>query len=619
MKQMFNKHYLKVLLLIIITLCVLLPHSYSQCDLTSNISVTGIDRICPGETKTLTANVSGASTDCCPKEPLTGGCWKDASSTPTITCDTTKYRAVYKLNMKPQPDPGYTSYCGGQYTNSFLTKWSGSKEIEGYFYERHDKTGFIKAEFTYNQDTFLLYLNYTASKPGAYNICNKSEFLNGVVSFTKYSGFYVNCRTGEEKSITFNGEPVYTSYDGTRDILIIFGWYLGFGGTAWYFEKLPNGVSNLAHCECKGGEKNTYKWSTGDTTKVINVNTAGRYSVTVTDCENCEISSSVEIQECNAKIGNKVFFDKNGNGVLNSSEAGVADVTLNLLSVGADSIANTTDDIIIKTTKSDSLGNYLFNNVESGSYYIQVVPSSLPTDKIFTTKDVLNNELDEFDSDVDEHGRTEKFFVKDKVDNLTIDVGIKDKPKVASVGNLVWNDIDNDGIKDANESGIKGVLVKLRRPNNEIVKLLETDANGNYKFDNLEPDTYKIMFVIPSGIGNYKPSKQTGFGDDNVDNNNDLNSSSHTTALFVLESGENNHTIDAAFVDVPLRDISIADIRVSEGDGNATVQICIDQVSTHPVTVEYSTSDKSAKKGLDYTSVSDTIVIQVGQTCVTTP
>jgi hypothetical protein len=220
----------------------------------------------------------------------------------------------------------------------------------------------------------------------------------------------------------------------------------------------------------------------------------------------------------------------------------------------------------------------------------------LPTDKIFTTKDVLNNELDEFDSDVDEHGRTEKFFVKDKVDNLTIDVGIKDKPKVASVGNLVWNDIDNDGIKDANESGIKGVLVKLRRPNNEIVKLLETDANGNYK-----------------------PSKQTGFGDDNVDNNNDLNSSSHTTALFVLESGENNHTIDAAFVDVPLRDISIADIRVSEGDGNATVQICIDQVSTHPVTVEYSTSDKSAKKGLDYTSVSDTIVIQVGQTCVTTP
>jgi hypothetical protein len=123
------------------------------------------------------------------------------------------------------------------------------------------------------------------------------------------------------------------------------------------------------------------------------------------------------------------------------------------------------------------------------------------------------------------------------------------------------------------------------------------------------------MFVIPSGIGNFKPSKQTGFGDDNVDNNNDLNPTNHTTTLFVLESGENNQTIDAAFVDVPLRDISIADVSVNEGAGNATVKICIDQVSTHPVTVEYNTSDKAAKKGVDYTSVSDTLVIPVGQTC----
>jgi hypothetical protein len=283
-------------------------------------------------------------------------------------------------------------------------------------------------------------VNYTRTQKVTTDICQGGDwFLEtqkaNAGSFLFYSGFFTNKRTGKTIHLTHQAEPIYVNYDPTRQIYIMFGWYPNFKGTTWFFEKQPNGIKDLEYCSCEKEEKNTYKWSTGDSTKTISVNASGTYSVTITDCENCQTNSSVVVNPCNAKIGDKVFFDDNGNGALNSSEAGVANITLNLLSVGADSTANTTDDVIIKTTKTDSSGNYFFTDVASGSYYIQVVPSSLPSDKIFTTKDVLNNQLDEFDSDVDEYGRTEKFLVRDKVDNLTYDIGIKDKPKVASVGN----------------------------------------------------------------------------------------------------------------------------------------------------------------------------------------
>ncbi|QLH46277.1 MAG: hypothetical protein HWD58_11980 [Bacteroidota bacterium] len=35
-----------------------------------------------------------------------------------------------------------------------------------------------------------------------------------------------------------------------------------------------------------------------------------------------------------------------------------------------------------------------------------------------------------------------------------------------SVGNLVWNDLDRDGVKDANETGIENAVVNLYRDEN---------------------------------------------------------------------------------------------------------------------------------------------------------
>ncbi len=149
-------------------------------------------------------------------------------------------------------------------------------------------------------------------------------------------------------------------------------------------------------------------------------------------------------------------------------------------------------------------------------------------------------------------GRSTSFFIRDNNDpNCTAGQSVNspaacsNQPDLASIGNQVWNDLDNDGFKDANEPGLNGVAVKLFNANDVVISTTTTSNEGNYNFDNLASGSYSIMFGTPTG---FNPSPQTGFGDDNVDNNNDNNpNNGNRTSLIFLSPGENNPTIDAGF------------------------------------------------------------------------
>jgi len=55
-----------------------------------------------------------------------------------------------------------------------------------------------------------------------------------------------------------------------------------------------------------------------------------------------------------------------------------------------------------------------------------------------------------------------------------------------SLGNQVWHDLDNDGVRDIAEPAIDGVLVNLIDPATGSVIMTDTTANGGYYlFDNL--------------------------------------------------------------------------------------------------------------------------------------
>jgi SdrD B-like domain len=92
-------------------------------------------------------------------------------------------------------------------------------------------------------------------------------------------------------------------------------------------------------------------------------------------------------------IGNKVWLDKNGDGVLDPGDGGVSGVTVELLGSGPDALAT---DV---TSKS---GNFGFDHLPAGNYRIRF--SKVPQGLIFTSQNTGHDPA--IDSDVDQNGMT---------------------------------------------------------------------------------------------------------------------------------------------------------------------------------------------------------------------
>jgi len=147
---------------------------------------------------------------------------------------------------------------------------------------------------------------------------------------------------------------------------------------------------------------------------------------------------------------------------------------------------------------TDSNGNYLFDQLPPGDYYVGFQLSTLPAGYVVTLPDQIDSQSpatsDEFDSDAD--GSTGV--------TGTLDMGIY-QPEGVRLGNRVWLDNDQDGIQDGNEPGVPGVsvnlidsagnLVTVDMDGNPIVPQI-TDASGYYLFDNLPDGEYAVVFDL---------------------------------------------------------------------------------------------------------------------------
>lgn len=70
------------------------------------------------------------------------------------------------------------------------------------------------------------------------------------------------------------------------------------------------------------------------------------------------------------------------------------------------------------------------------------------------------------------------------------------------LGDLVWRDLDLDGVKDTGESGIAGIVVDLLDASGVFLESTTTDANGLYSF-NVVPGTYTTRI----NYGNFGPGR----------------------------------------------------------------------------------------------------------------
>ena len=198
------------------------------------------------------------------------------------------------------------------------------------------------------------------------------------------------------------------------------------------------------------------------------------------------------------QIGDKVWLDQNANGLQDSGEPGLGFVNLQLYQ------GNT----LVGTTMSDGLGYYAFNvwNVNNGTtslsddglkantaYQIRIAADQPALNGLRPTSTNVGstNAEEQRDSDATyaATGATLDFTMGTDEIYTHYDIGYV---SAASVGNLVWNDENNNGRRDKNEAGIAGVTVRLLDTGGTQVATTTSAPDGSYQFKGLLPGTYVV-------------------------------------------------------------------------------------------------------------------------------
>ncbi|NTV03345.1 DUF11 domain-containing protein, partial [bacterium] len=230
-----------------------------------------------------------------------------------------------------------------------------------------------------------------------------------------------------------------------------------------------------------------------------------------------------------ASIGDRVWDDLDRDGVQEAGEPGINGVSVQLYRA---------DGTLAGTTTTANLagvdGSYGFSTLPPGDYY--VVFGTPPAG--YTPSPQNAGADDALDSDADVvTRRTALTSLAPGENDPSWDLGLF---TYASLGDLVWNDLDRDGVQDGGEGGVSGVAVRLYQPGSSTpVASTTTNASGVYRFTSLIPGDYYLEFGLPTG---YRPSLRDAGGDDARDSDPSL--VTFQTITTSLSSGEDDTSWD---------------------------------------------------------------------------
>ena len=196
-------------------------------------------------------------------------------------------------------------------------------------------------------------------------------------------------------------------------------------------------------------------------------------------------------------IGDRVWYDLDGDGLQDPGEPGLQGVRVRLI--------DPRDGRLLESTWTGADGNYLFSMLANEYYIVQVDPSTLPAGFAPTNVELPGGDYHAIywnnvcGSDcIQRDGRTyEQIFYINLDDNQVYraaDFGFR--PAGAAIGDLVWSDADRDGIQDPGEPGIGGVLLELLdESGNPLGPTATTTAAGWYLFAGLSAGTYRVRLA----------------------------------------------------------------------------------------------------------------------------
>ncbi len=297
-------------------------------------------------------------------------------------------------------------------------------------------------------------------------------------------------------------------------------------------------------------------------------------------------------------LGNQVWYDVNDNGVLDTGEAGVPGVAVELYQdTNGDGQYTLGVDQLISTMTTIAGGYYTFTDLLPSRYptetYLVVITSTN-----FTAGGVLagyasstgsvegNSDLNDRDHgavigtlgaggyvastpvSLTVGGEPTNDGDLDANTNLTIDFGFYAPGRI---GDYVWVDLNRDGIQAAGETPIPGVAVDLYdSATGAYLTSTTTDASGLYLFSDLPLDvTYVVQlssanFTAGGALYPYVPTLYGGAPFDNTDSNADatalFNGSGYAVTTTLTQDTRQDLTLDFGFNGGRIGDYVWADV-----------------------------------------------------------
>ncbi|MCY2954359.1 MAG: hypothetical protein NTU53_20705 [Planctomycetota bacterium] len=227
-----------------------------------------------------------------------------------------------------------------------------------------------------------------------------------------------------------------------------------------------------------------------------------------------------------SSITGSVYLDSNGNGRWDPGETGVGN---RIVYIDTNGDGRFQDDGSEPNRVTGLLSSYEINNLLPGTYRLGLVAR----DGWQQTAPV---------------GGWHTITIGSNQIASGYDFGTRGIPETASVGGIVWNDLNGDGIRNPNsqEHGWPDIDVCLFTASGRLVAATRTNGEGRYHFDDLLPgQTYYIQVVFTWLKGVFFTLQDQG-GDDTRDS--DVNPVIGKTAVFTLRPGQADLTKDAGVV-----------------------------------------------------------------------
>lgn len=190
-----------------------------------------------------------------------------------------------------------------------------------------------------------------------------------------------------------------------------------------------------------------------------------------------------------SSIGDTLWVDSNENGVVDSTESRLANITVNLYGDANNDGVIDSGDALLGSRTTDASGQYLFSDLHAGNYLVDVIESDpdLPAG------------LENVSGGANGAGLHD-VTLGTGVNHTTADFGYNFS---GSIGDYLWYDLNGDKIQNnsSGEIGVANAVVTLYGDANNngaldagepILGFTTTNASGAYLFDNLPPGNYMV-------------------------------------------------------------------------------------------------------------------------------